>query len=202
MVLVLLCIALTNLGLGYYLGTMLLGPLRTQGPVLAMTAILEQAIEPSASGDVAPGNTLQSELPESPVAITPRANRPVSGPAKAGWDSPSLDIRHDIANLRERTRYAATANDKQLAKSVATELRSRTQLWQKHLQELLDANLAQLDHDPAAKVDCVTPELCLAQIETLQTNIKMIDWSDSTEAIFKKLEREIEAVKHLLPANC
>ncbi len=196
---VLLCIALTNIGLGYYLGAMYLRPLRTPCPVLATKAFLEQTIEPSAAGDDAPGNPLGNEFRESPAAIAPRANRSDSGTAKAGWDATGLDIRHDITNLCDRIRYAASANDKQLAKAVTGELRSRTQLWHRKLQEHLAAISAIVEHDAAAKVDCITPEICLAQIETLQTNIELLDWSDSTEANLRKLEREIEAVKILLP---
>ena len=85
---------------------------------------------------------------------------------------------------------------------IAAELEKRIPSWQELLEQKLAWNLAELARNPKAKVDCVAPELCLAQTETLQTNLGLLEWSDSTESILKKLEREVEAVKHLLPADC
>jgi hypothetical protein len=112
------------------------------------------------------------------------------------------NIRQDIATLNERIRYSLAANDKQLARMIAAELLTRIPPWQKLLEDTIAASLVELQREHSAKIDCSSPELCLAQTETLQTNLELLDWSGSTESILKKLEREIEAVKHLLPIQC
>jgi len=202
---VLVCAALCNLGLGYYLGTQLLLPPEPRGSEALTTP-------PAASASPAPGEQPAESAASEASTETATKNTPsigldsVNETARAShgpcWNNACTDIRQDIATLYDRIRYSFTANDKKLARMIAAELQQRIPLWQELLEQKLAVNVAELARDPAAKVDCVAPELCLAQTETLQTNLALVDWSDSTDTILKKLEREVEAVKHLLPTHC
>lgn len=200
MVWVLLCVALCNVGLGFYLGTMLLLPSDTHVLAASASAAVEQKAALLMEGGESSDHRSSSKSSQG-TFVTAAANVVAASSSKT-WNSTCTDIRQEIATLNDRIRYSFTANDKQLARKIAAELQSRIPLWQKLLEDKLIALCAELEGDPAANVDCVAPELCLAQTETLQTNLALLDWSDSTESILKKLERETEAVKHLLPANC
>lgn len=196
----LICAALCNLGLGFYLGTQLLLP---PEPLPEMMMAAEPDSAPPGeliSEGIAPHTSTKTTTENEPHADNfKETEQESSGPC---WNNTCTDIRQDIATLYDRIRYSFTANDKKLARMIAAELQQRIPLWQELLEQKLAWNLAELARDPKAKVDCAAPELCLAQTETLQTNLALVDWSDSTDAILKKLEREVEAVKHLLPASC
>lgn len=200
MFLVLLCIALSNVALGYFIGVMLLRPVSSSVGVVAAVATLEEASELT----VVEGDRNEQPLSNKPspetILTTTSAKHVAAAANSKCWETACTDIRQDIATLYDRIRYSYTANDKQLARRIASELQTRIPLWQKLLEDKLAAFMAQLEHKPTAKDDCAASELCLSQTETLQTNLSLLDWSDTTDSILKKLEREIEAVKHLLPA--
>ncbi len=164
---------------------------------ISVTSAGEQLAESAAYGSSP--KTATKNTPSIGIDTVNETAREANGSC---WNNACTDIRQDIATLYDRIRYSFTANDKKLARMIAAELQQRIPLWQELLEQKLAVNQAELARDPAAKVDCVAPELCLAQTETLQTNLALVDWSDSTDAILKKLEREVEAVKHLLPINC
>lgn len=189
MVTCLLFIALTNLGLGYYLGTLLTRPMPQRDLLLAFGTATLAASEPSTENLESQAGARQDEQNASDPAHDPHTpNAAAKNPPT--WNTAGCEIRHDLGMLRDRIGYALTANDKRINKELMFELQSRTRAWQNVLQEKL-----------AAAADSSASELCLAQIETLQTNLKLIDWSEPSESILKKLEREIEAVKSLLPAD-
>ena len=194
MVSCLLFIALTNLGLGFYLGAVLLRPVPKQELLLASSTATIMVGEPAAEHHKAQDAAVDNEQTSSASATDPYENAATAAKSSAGgsatWNRTGCEIRHDMTMLRDRIRYALTANDKKINKELAFELQSRTVAWQKLLQEKL-----------AADADNTAPELCLAQIETLQTNLKLLDWSEASESILKKIEREIEAVKNVLPPD-
>lgn len=201
---VLLCIALGNVTLGYFIGSLLTRPLNPSLGVVAAIAAWEDSTAPlPADSDHSDSYSVSQQTPAisdaATLATTASAKSTAAPNPNKKWQSSCTDIRQDINTLYDRIRYAYTANDKQLAKIIATELQTRIPLWQKLLQDQLTAVSAELERQPTAKIDSAPTELCLAQTETLQTNLAILDWTDSTELILKKLEREVEAVKHLLP---
>jgi hypothetical protein len=198
----LIFIALANLGVGYFLGAMLLRPLPTSEMLLVSGGIHSiEASAPFASQCDSQENLSVDEHSEQATSADSSSTNDAAAKAQKCWTTTCTDIRHDIATLRDRIQYALSASDKKINQSLAAEVQGRTPSWQKLLQEKLVAASEELVRDPAATVDSVAPELCLAQIETLQTNLKLLDWSESSESILRKLEREIEAVKNVLPAG-
>jgi hypothetical protein len=204
-----LFIAVTNLLLGFYLSTMLTRPAAVQKIHLATSAVTLAAVPPAAVAPTAEQQTLDhapervlppvpQEAP-SPKTIPPQTAKPET--ASQSWKTACLEIRSDIAKFADRIHYAMQANDKKINQELAFELQYRTSAWQQLLHDKVTALTAELERDPAAKVDCASPELCLAQIETLQTNLKLLDWGEASEAILRKMERELEAVKNLLPRD-
>ena len=199
---VLVCVALGNLVIGYYLGTLLLLPAKLRTAELVTTTVSESAtLQAGMIAEIVTPHVVNNiAQQETTIQETAKDNAPES--RRACWNNACTDIRQDIATFYDRIRYSISANDKKLARMIAAELEKRIPSWQKLLEQKLAWNLAEAAHNPAAKVDCVAPELCLAQTETLQTNLGLLEWSDSTESILRKLEREVEAVRHLLPADC
>jgi len=199
MITLIACIALLDMGLGFYLVTYWILPIASQAPFPSDQIVTESLSTPlpvPAEHPAAETSTVSavSEQNSDRAAITPSSTAP-----KSGWQAAARSAKTDIAAINERIRYAVLANDKQLARDIAAEIRTRIRQWQKQIQDLLAQLSAEHEQDSSIPVDLVTPELCIAQIETLQTNLELLEWSESTDTLLGKLQRELAAINKLLP---
>ncbi len=199
------CIALIDLGIGFFVGTYWILPIAVgPAPQSEQQQQPMQSVQTAESALINEQNSSEATAPDShhstsQAAPTVKNNKDSSvSTAKHSWQAAASSARTDIAALNDRIRYAITANDKQLAKELAADIRARAKLWQKQMQDLLAQLTAEYEQDASATIDLVTPELCLAQIETLQTNLDLLEWSD-TCASLEKLQRELASINKLLP---
>ena len=118
------------------------------------------------------------------------------------WSAPKSwsDLGHHLQTIQERIRYARSANDKQLAKEVAAQLQSCAYSWRSQLQQCLDGEATTAPSELLADgADAAVLEMCLAQIETMLTNLDLLDWSATSDVVLKQLERETNALDKLRP---
>lgn len=202
------CIALIDLGIGFYVGSYWILPIAVG---FAPRSDQQPHERPDHQPECVPATADQTMI-QAAVSQTndvedlaPNTGKTTKAPgttaAKHSWQSAASSARTDISTLNDRIRYAITANDKQLAKELAADIRARSRMWQKQMQDLLAQLTAELTQDASANIDLVTPELCLAQIETVQTNLELLDWSEASDTILDKLQRELASINKLLPVS-
>lgn len=202
------CIALIDLGIGFYVGTYWILPIAV---AFTPSSDQQQHERPDHQAECIPARAEQetiqaavsqtNDVEDQALNIDKSTKAPGTIAAKHSWQSAASSARTDIATLNDRIRYALTANDKQLAKELAADIRARSRIWQKQMQDFLAQLTAELAQDASAKLDLLTPELCLAQIETVQTNLELLDWSEASETNLDKLQRELASINKLLPVS-
>lgn len=204
------CIALIDLGIGFYVGTYWILPLalvpspqqeHQQEAVRPDQPIVNPPLLPQQSPSEATTESQDDTTGQAPQADNGLKEHRTLTSAKNGWQASASTARTDIATIHDRIRYALTANDKQLAKEIAADIRTRIQRWQKEIQDLLALLTTDAEQDSTASNEIVMPELCLAQIETVQTNLALLDWSESADLILEKLQRQLESINKLLPVT-
>lgn len=201
-------IAFINLGIGFYVGTYWILPITVGTSTRSEQQQLERPDQATENHPHAAGQSsiqaADDQAYNAPDQITNIANSPdvpSTTSAKHSWQAAASSARTDIAMMNDRISYAFTANDKQMVKDLTANIRSRSRMWQKQMQDLLAQLTAEHEQDASAMIDLVTPELCLAQIETVQTNLDLLDWSEASETILDKLHRELASINKLLPVS-
>jgi hypothetical protein len=146
------------------------------------------------------------EFPKSSV-VTPEATAPDcsstpnteeeaeqrgSRTAPPGHVKTWAEFAQQLRDVKDRTRYCRPAQDIQLARQAAEQLRTCGLAWYAQFEKCLTGE--PLDEATQTLVEGADPnaiEMFAAQIETTITNLGAIDWTDSVDNALDCLEREI-----------
>lgn len=110
-------------------------------------------------------------------------------PMVKSWD----EFAHQLRELKERTRFCRPAQNMNLARQAAEQLRACAQVWYAQFESLLSG--AEMDDAAKALVagaELGDIEMFAAQIETSLTNVNAIDWQGSVDEVLNCLDRELE----------
>lgn len=194
-------IAITNLCLGYLLGVTF--PLR-RGFDLPMPLHGQQQINapdtrlPTTNRATPTNAHLPTVAPPDRAEVLLEETEPDNPSARSDrWTSPTTwdDFAQQLRTIKDRLRYARSADDMRLAQDVAAQLENCAQSWCSQLQACLDGTETATTSELLAQDGEAHLEMCLAQIETTLTNIAQLDWSQVTRTVLNELEREIESLE-------
>ena len=103
------------------------------------------------------------------------------------------DFAQQLRDLKERTRFCRPAQNMQLARQAAEQLRACGQVWYSQFEPCLRGE--ELDDGAKALIEDAEIgdiEMFAAQIETTLTNIDALDWTGSVDEVLNSLERELD----------
>jgi hypothetical protein len=185
-------VAITNVLIGVMLAWYLSPSATLFRPASTLTVPIDPAIELQRvlaySDELYERKPLGTRGTPEPEAKKPSHAAPIYAKSWA-------DFAHQLHDLKKRTQFCRPAQNMQLARQAAEQLRACAQVWYSQFESCLSS--VKMDEAVQALVagaEISDIEMFAAQIETTLTNINALDWNGSVDDVLNCVERELDLI--------